>query len=304
MSDNTDIKQVTVISGKGGTGKTSLISSLAYLLQNYTILADADVDAADLYLIFSPEKSEKTDYYGTKKAVIDFDKCTKCMKCYESCRYGAIDQELNIEIVRCEGCGLCKHVCPVDAITMIERVSGNYFVSDTRIGKMIHARLVPGEESSGLLVAEVRKKALQVAKEKNKSLVLIDGSPGIGCPVISSLSGSHLAIVVSEPTISGKHDLERVLELLKQFNIPGFIVVNKSDINMEITQEIEDKFEKDFPVIAKIPHNHIFTQAMIEKKTVVEIDSEDKSVKDIQETIENIAKLILEKLKISNKNTF
>ncbi|MHA1869169.1 MAG: 4Fe-4S binding protein [Candidatus Heimdallarchaeaceae archaeon] len=298
MNDKTEIRQVTVISGKGGTGKTSLIASLAFLLQGYTILADADVDAADLYLIFSPEKSEKTEYYGTKKAVMDFDKCTKCMKCYESCRYGAIDQDLNIEIVRCEGCGLCKHVCPVDAITMVERVSGNYFVSETRIGRMVHAKLVPGEESSGLLVAEVRKKALEVAKEDNKLLVLIDGSPGIGCPVISSLSGSHMAIVVCEPTVSGKHDLERVLELLKQFNIPGFIVVNKSDINMDITNEIEEKFGKEFPIIAKIPHNHIFTQAMIEKKTVVEIDSKDKSVTDIQEMIENIAKLILEKLKI------
>ncbi len=293
------VRQVTVISGKGGTGKTSLIASLAYLLQDKIILADADVDAADLYLIFPPTSSEETEYRGSRLAHIDFDKCTKCMICYEKCNYGAIDEQLNISNILCEGCGLCKHVCPEKAIDLVERISGHYYLSDTRIGKMVHAKLVPGEESSGLLVAEVRKKAIEVAKKMKRKLVLLDGSPGIGCPVISSLSGCHLAVVVSEPTLSGKHDLERIIELLKQFNIPGYIVMNKSDINDRISLEIEEQFSKDYPVIAKIPFNHAFTKAMIQKKAVVELEDEDEEVKKIQNIIKNIASLITDKLKIN-----
>ena len=297
ISKNTT-KQLTVISGKGGTGKSSIIASLAFILKDKIILADADVDAADLYLIFTPKESSTHEYYGLKKAEIDHNVCTKCNLCRDSCRFDAIDADLIVQPFKCEGCGLCYHICPESAVKMKENISGHYFISDTRIGKMVHAKLKPGEESSGLLVAEVRKKANEVAKELNKELVLIDGSPGIGCPVISSITGSDMALVVTEPTISGKHDLERVLELLKQFRIMSYVIVNKADINLDITKEIEDICKEKSPVIACIPHNHIFTTAMIEKKTVIEIETRNEEEKKIQETLKEIASVIENKLKI------
>ncbi|MFW9851614.1 MAG: ATP-binding protein [Candidatus Thorarchaeota archaeon] len=300
MEKKSKIKQLTVISGKGGTGKSSIIASLAYILKEKVILADADVDAADLYLIFTPKDSSSHEYYGLKKAEIDLNVCTKCNICRDSCRFDAIDPDFFVQPFKCEGCSLCYHVCPESAVMMKDHVSGHYFISDTRIGKMVHAKLKPGEESSGLLVAEVRKKANEVAKELNKDLVLIDGSPGIGCPVISSITGSDLALVVTEPTISGKHDLERVLKLLEQFRIGSYVIVNKTDINLEITQEIEEICKEKTPVIANIPHNHIFTTAMIDQKTVIEMESNTKEEKEIQETLFKIAKTIEEKLQIKN----
>lgn len=293
-----DVRQVTIISGKGGTGKSSLIAALASYLQDHIILADADVDAADLYLIFTPSRTESFDYYGLQKAFIDEEKCIKCGDCKAYCRFDAITNNLTVNPTKCEGCSLCYHVCSVAAITMNDVVSGQYFISSTRIGEMVHAKLNPGEESSGLLVAEVRKTAKTVAAKNNKQLVLIDGSPGIGCPVISSLTGTNFAIVVTEPTLSGYHDLDRILQLLKQFKIPGFIVINRSDINEEIAQNIQDEFNDTYPIIGKIPYNSIFVKAMLEKKSIMEIKSEEKEVKEIQSTIEQFGNLILEKLKI------
>ena len=296
MTSKVETKQLTVISGKGGTGKSTIIASIAYLLKDRALLADADVDAADLYIIYPPLKSETTEYKGLKKAVIDFEKCTKCNICQESCRFDAIDSNLFIDSFKCEGCALCYHVCPVSAINMEERVSGYYYSSDTRLGKMVHAKLNPGEESSGLLVAEVRKKAKEEAEKTNKNLVLIDGSPGLGCPVISSITGSDLALVVTEPTLSGKHDLERILKLLEQFHIPSFVIVNRYDINKEITEEIEEMCKESTPVIARIPFNPIFTKAMIEKKSVVEMEPVDESVRNVQELLQGIAEFINEKI--------
>ena len=296
MTSKADIKQLTVISGKGGTGKSSIIASIAYLLKDRALLADADVDAADLYIIFPPLKSETEEYKGLKKAVIDFEKCTKCNICQESCRFHAIDSNLLIDSFKCEGCALCFHVCPVSAISMEERVSGYYYSSDTRLGKMVHAKLNPGEESSGLLVAEVRRKAKEEAEKTNKNLILIDASPGLGCPVISSITGSDLALIVTEPTLSGKHDLERILKLLEQFRIPSYIIVNRYDINEDITKEIEEMCEESAPVISRIPYNPIFTKAMIEKKSVVEIETTDELVKNIQDLLQNIAIIVNEKL--------
>ncbi len=291
-----ETKQLTVISGKGGTGKSSIIASIAYLLKDRALLADADVDAADLYILFPPTESEAYEYKGLKKAVIDFDICTKCNICQESCRFGAIDSDLYIHSFKCEGCALCYHVCPVSAISMEDRVSGFYYNSDTRLGKMVHARLHPGEESSGLLVAEVRKKGKEEAEKSGKDLVLIDGSPGLGCPVISSITGSNLALVVTEPTLSGKHDLERILKLLEQFHIPSYVIVNKYDINEEITEEIEEMCKDNTPVISRIPFNPIFTKAMIEKKSVVEMETTDETTKDIQKMLHEIAKFVDEKI--------
>ena len=294
------VKQVTIISGKGGTGKSSIIAAIAKTLQNDIVLADADVDAADLYLIFTPEKTKTYDYYGLKKANINKAECIECGKCKEVCRFKAISEELIVEETKCEGCALCFHICPVCAIKMNDTISGQFFVSQTRIGEMTHAHLNPGEESSGLLVAEVRKLAKKIAAEKNKKLVLIDGSPGIGCPVISSLTGTDLAIVVTEPTLSGFHDLDRILQLLEQFHIPGYIIINRFDINEEITNKIIAMHDTNFPIISKIPYNSIFVTAMLEKKSVVEIISTDESVSNIQREIVDISNFIQRKLHIDN----
>ena len=293
-----NVKQVTVISGKGGTGKSSLIAALATYLQDHIVLADADVDAADLYLIFHPEETESAEYYGLKKAIIDKSICTECGECRTNCRFGAVIEELIINPTKCEGCSLCYHVCPVSAISMTDVVSGHYYISKTRIGEMVHAKLNPGEESSGLLVAEVRKTAKSVAAKNDKPLVLIDGSPGIGCPVISSLTGTSFAIVVTEPTLSGYHDLDRILQLLKQFKIPGFIVINRSDINEEISTKIENEFQNAFPIIARIPYNPIFVKAMLEKKSVLEMKSVSDDTALIANTIKSIGDLILHKLSL------
>ncbi len=293
-----DVKQVTIISGKGGTGKSSLIAALASYLKDDMVLADADVDAADLYLIFTPKNTESFDYYGLKKANTDKAVCIDCGDCRSSCRFGAVKEDFTIDPTKCEGCSLCYHVCPVSAISMNDVISGQYFISETRIGDMVHARLNPGEESSGLLVAEVRKIAKQTAVKHDKKLVLIDGSPGIGCPVISSLIGTNFALVVTEPTLSGYHDLDRILQLLKQFKIPGYIIINRSDINEEISQQIEEEFHETFPVIGKIPYNPIFVKAMLSKKSVMEMESDNKSVNDIQEMIKGYGNLILEKINV------
>ncbi|MHA1198824.1 MAG: 4Fe-4S binding protein, partial [Candidatus Heimdallarchaeaceae archaeon] len=215
-------------------------------------------------------------------------------------RFGAVTEELTIDPTKCEGCSLCYHACPVSAITMNDVVSGQYFVSKTRIGEMVHARLNPGEESSGLLVAEVRKIAKTIAAGNDKKLVLIDGSPGIGCPVISSLIGTNFAFVVAEPTLSGHHDLDRILQLLKQFKIPGFIIVNRSDINDDISQKIQDEFQDSFPVIGKIPYNPIFVKAMLEKKSIMEMVSEDENVIAIQDMIKGYGNLLMKKLNFDN----
>ena len=298
MSDVLEAKQVTVISGKGGTGKSSIIASLAYLLKDEALLADADVDAADLYLIYPPEIRSKTEYKGLKIALINEELCVKCGLCRDSCRFGAITNKIKIDNFMCEGCGLCYHICPEKAITMNDRISGHYMVSSTRIGTMVHARLLPGEESSGLLVAEVRKKAKEIAKLEGKKVILVDGSPGIGCPVISSLTGSDLAIIVTEPTISGIHDLERILELLKQFRIPGYVVVNKYDINEEMSTKIENLCEDRNQVIARIPYNPIFNEAMIQKLSVSEINTDNIEISRIQDQLKSIAQEIQEYLKI------
>lgn len=293
------IYQITVVSGKGGTGKTSVIAALAYLFKDFTVLADADVDAADLYLIFEPQESKSTDFYGLKKAVIDQEKCSRCNLCRDSCRFSAIDDDLIVDDIQCEGCGLCYHICPEKAITMKDNLSGKYYVSKTRIGKLVHANLTPGEENSGLLVAEVRKAALEVAKEERKRLILIDGSPGLGCPVISSLTGTDLALIITEPTSSGKHDLERLLELLDQFRIKGLVVVNKSDINENISKEIEELCKDRAPVIAKIPYNRAFTKAMIEKQSLPEYQTSDESVGILKNEIVKISEVILNKIGIN-----
>jgi len=264
------VKEICVISGKGGTGKTTLTAAFASLAKN-AVLADCDVDAADLHLILSPDFKEKKDFYGLELAVRDQDKCTDCGICRERCRFDAIDEEFNIHAENCEGCAVCELVCPVDAITMKERLSGDAFISDTRFGPMVHAALYPGEEASGKLVAMVREMGRNMAEQRGKDLVLIDGPPGIGCPVIAAMSGVSMVLIVTEPTLSGMHDLERVLGVAKHFGIPAAVVVNKADINLDNTMKIKEFCaESGIKVLGELPYDDVATEAMIEEKTLVE----------------------------------
>ena len=264
------MKQLTVISGKGGTGKTSITAAFASLAKN-AVFADCDVDAADLHLILKSNVEKTMDFHGLKIASINKKKCTECKKCYELCRFNAIDEDINIIKESCEGCGVCEYICPVDAIQMVDRVSGFSYISETRFGPMAHALLNTAEEASGKLVTVVRNNAKKLAKEKKKDLILIDGPPGIGCPVISSISNVDLVLVVTEPTLSAIHDLERVLGVAHFFQVPAIVCINKYDINLDNTKKIEHYCETNFvDIVVKLPYDNVVTEAMIHEKNVVE----------------------------------
>ena len=229
-----EIKEIVVISGKGGTGKTTITSSLIPYFQDI-VIGDCDVDAPNLQILFNPQNSKKESFYGMKKAKLDRELCIDCGKCYEVCRFDAIENPK-----KCESCSICEYVCPVGAIKMVDNEAGEIYVSETKYGKMVHACLFPGEENSGKLVAEVRKKAKKIAQDENKKYILLDGAPGVACNVISSLTGVKKAVIVTEPTLSGLHDLERVLELIERFRIKPYFVINKYDLSFEIANKIEE----------------------------------------------------------------
>jgi MinD superfamily P-loop ATPase len=274
---NGDIKQVTIISGKGGTGKTSIAAAFASVATD-TVFADCDVDAADLHLILKPDIKETMEFSGMKVAVKDAEKCVECGECRKACRFDAIDENFEVSKIDCEGCGVCVFVCPEDALSLVDRKSGLAYVSETRFGLMAHAKLNIAEETSGKLVTLVRNKAKILAKEFNKNLVLIDGPPGIGCPVISSISGVNLVLIVTEPTKSGIHDLKRILGVAEHFNIPSAVCVNKCDINDEQSKSIQ-KYCKmnEVPVVGLIPYDTVFTKAMIQGKSVIEFSDSNLS---------------------------
>jgi MinD superfamily P-loop ATPase len=234
-------RQLVVISGKGGTGKTSVVAAFAALAGG-AVLADCDVDAADLHLVLQPEPGVEHDFSGREQAAIDPATCTACGRCAEVCRFDAVlvsaDDVYSIDPIACEGCGLCARVCPADAITMEPVVNGAWLVSETRFGPLVHARLGVAEDNSGKLVTIVRNAARDVAGERGLALVIVDGAPGIGCPVIASLTGADAVLLVTEPTVSGRHDLERVVQVVKQFHLPFAVCVNKADLNPEMTQRI------------------------------------------------------------------
>jgi MinD superfamily P-loop ATPase len=263
------MKQLTVISGKGGTGKTTILASLAALAKR-AVLVDADVDAADLHLLLKPQIHRREPFVASQVAVIDPEKCDQCGKCAEACRFDAI-RDSRVDPISCEGCGVCLHVCPRGAILMKEVQSGEWFISQTRYGPMVHAKLGVAQENSGKLVTLIRREAQRIAREGNYRLILIDGPPGIGCPVIASLGGVDAALVVTEPSLSGIHDLERVLEVCRHFQVPAWVCVNKWDINPENTRRIEEYCrEKGSPVIGEIPFDPLVTRAMISERTILE----------------------------------
>ncbi len=263
------MREIVVLSGKGGTGKTSLVGSLAALAKG-KVLADCDVDAADLHLLLKPTVNQENDFWSGQLAQIDEAKCTECGLCQDLCRFEAV-RDYKVNPIACEGCGFCAHICPMDAITMKENMSGHWFVSDTRYGPLVHARLGIAQENSGKLVAQVRQEARRIAEERGFDCIISDGPPGIGCPVISSLSGASLALMVAEPTLSGIHDLERVLGVSRHFSVPATVAINKYDLNEENSRRIEDYCKSQgIGVAAKIPFDNVVTEAIVRGLPVVE----------------------------------
>ena len=271
------VKELVIISGKGGTGKTSLMAAFASLAEN-KVLCDADVDAADLHLITNPQVLRRNDFQSGNTAFINKDLCTECGLCREMCRWDAIDAAFDVKSIDCEGCGVCVHFCPEAAIEFTENTSGEWFVSDTRCGPMVHARLGIAEENSGKLVTLVRQEARKLAEDRNIDLILTDGPPGVGCPVIASIGGASAVLIVTEPTVSGKHDMERVAQLAAHFKIPALVCVNKFDLNLGLTREIEEYAEeKDITRLGRIPFDPIFTKAMIQAQTIFEYNTGSKA---------------------------
>ena len=269
------MKELVMISGKGGTGKTTLTASFAALAPN-AVVADCDVDAADLHLLLHPEIHYREEFRSGVTAVIDPAKCKQCGKCREVCRFDAVSRDYRIDKFACEGCSVCFHLCPEHAIEMRENVCGEWYHSTTKYGPMVHAKLGAAEENSGKLVAIVRQQAKKLAEEQQKSLILIDGSPGIGCPVISSITGANLVLIVTEPSLSGKHDLQRVAELTAHFHIPTVVCVNKANINQAITAQIKAYCaEQGISFVGEIPYSQVAVKALIHQVPLVEFSQGD-----------------------------
>jgi len=276
------MKEIVIISGKGGTGKTSIISALASLAKK-KVLCDADVDAADLHLIMAPEIKERHDFDAGHTAKIDPDKCTECGLCRELCRWDAINEDYEVDAIECEGCGVCYYFCPEKAVEFPINTCGEWFISDTRFGPMAHARLGIAEENSGKLVALIRKEGREIAEKKGLDYLLTDGPPGVGCPVIASMGGASAVLIVAEPTVSGKHDMERVSELAAFFKVPAMLCVNKFDINPEMGKAIEAfAREKNIKVIGRVPFDPDFTRAMVEGKTIVEFNEQGEACRAVK----------------------
>ncbi|WP_319371639.1 ATP-binding protein [uncultured Ilyobacter sp.] len=261
-----DINEIVIISGKGGTGKTTLTASLIPYFED-VVISDCDVDAPDLDILFNTYLKNKEKFIGLQKAVMDKERCSKCGKCYSICKFDAISAEAGINSSKCEGCGLCEYICPSGAISMEDTIIGEISLSGTSYGDIVHAKLIPGEEASGKLVAQVRKQSKKIALAQRKKNIIVDGSPGIACNVISSITGAKKAIIVTEPTLSGLHDLKRVYELTKKFNLKTYVVINKSDISLINSEKIEQYcMENGIEVALKIPFQKKIIEAITKKK--------------------------------------
>jgi len=299
------MRQILVISGKGGTGKTIIAASFAALAKN-AVAADCDVDAADLYLLLHPEIKERHKFKGLPRAEISQDRCTGCGRCYDICRFDAVQKKHNcktaapqnqtthffIDHQSCEGCKVCYYACPEEAIDMEENISGEWFISETKYGPMVHARLGIAEENSGKLVTIVRENASSIAVKRNLDFVIVDGPPGIGCPVIASLSGVDIALVVTEPTLSGIHDMERVIDVAKHFGVKAVCLINKYDINLENSGSIEDWCKKNkIPVLGKIPFDNSVSESIVKGIPIVEYmhNMVTRRIKEVWQEISEIA---------------
>jgi MinD superfamily P-loop ATPase len=286
------MKQVVIISGKGGTGKTVITAAFAVLAEN-KVIVDCDVDAANLHLLLNPRIKEKFEFKGMPRAVINQDKCTGCGECAKVCRYDAIipqSSSYTVNKFSCEGCRVCMYVCPAEAIRMEENIAGEWYISETKYGPMVHAKLGITEENSGKLVTRIREDARVIAEKEKRDYVIIDGPPGIGCPVIASIAGVDIVLIVTEPTLSGIHDMVRAVELTKHFKIKTFVVINKYDLNTEMTEEIEKYCQENkIPLAGKIVYDPIVTEAVVNKKPVVEYSDGEvvRQIKDIWKTTYN-----------------
>ena len=294
------MKEVVVISGKGGTGKTSLSAAFAYLEGSNALVSDCDVDAANMHLLLDANFKNQRDFFSGEIAVIDEDDCTNCGICFEACRFDAITPDDDFHIVdpiSCEGCHYCFRVCPHDAITMQTQKAGDIFISDIKNNtQMVHAKLGFAAENSGKLVAKVKTEAKILALKNNKEFVITDGSPGIGCPVISSLSGANLVVLVTEATVSGLHDLQRVQKLVKTFNLEAVCIINKYDLNLKMTKDIEEFLQKeDIKVISKLPYDETFTKALAKAQPIVEYDENSELSRLVKDSWEDIKIIIRNK---------
>ncbi|HHW03941.1 MAG TPA: P-loop NTPase [Thermoanaerobacterales bacterium] len=280
------MKEIVVLSGKGGTGKTTVTASLAALVKN-AVLTDCDVDAADLYLILKPEIKDTFKFWGSQKARINEKTCIRCGKCENVCRFDAI-KDFKVNPTFCEGCGVCYNICSQKAIDMVDTLSGHWYISDTRYGPMVHARLGIAEENSGKLVSLVKKTAREIAERRGYKYIITDGPPGIGCPVISTLSGADEAMIVTEPTAAGLHDMERLLKLAENFKVTVKVVINKFDLAEEKSKEIEQFcIDKGIEVIGKIPFDEDVVKAISKGVPPVEYSSGPAA-----EALNNVAVLL------------
>ena len=288
--NNDYLKQIVVVSGKGGTGKTTLTAAFAAMTSN-AVISDCDVDAADLHILLQPDIKQSHSYLGGKKAVIDPIRCTECSLCEEYCRFNAI-HNYQIDPISCEGCGFCFRVCPENAIDFNEVISGYYYESIFTGGDFLYAALEPGEGNSGKLVSEVKQRANIIAKQNERGRHFVDGPPGIGCPVNASLAGADFAVIITEPTVSGLHDMERVLQIVKRFAIPASIVINKYDLNLNMTENIEAFAAKnDMPVSGKIPFDESVDQALLAGQNIMEFEGSPVA-REIYNIWDNVTHLI------------
>lgn len=290
------MKEIVVISGKGGTGKTSVTASLAVLGGKDVIVADCDVDAADMHLLMQPDFEKAEDFFSGELAYIHQNECIQCGICDDVCRFHAVlvnDGKYTIDTLSCEGCGYCARVCPTKAIENKDLNVGQWYISNIRTDSvMVHAKLGIGADNSGKLVAKVKNEAKELAKESNKSYIIVDGSPGVGCPVVSSLSGAHFVVLVTEPTVSGLHDLKRVYELVKKFNLKAGCIINKADLNQQKTSEINDFLKEEGILhIANLPFDESFTKAMTLGQTIVEY-SDSNLAKQLTESWKKIKQVL------------
>jgi MinD superfamily P-loop ATPase len=282
------VKELVVISGKGGTGKTSLMAAFASLAEN-SVLCDADVDAADLHLLMDPDIKERHDFKGGGTAIIDKDRCIECGLCRDLCRWNAISEAFIVDPIECEGCGVCVDFCPETAIDFPVKTCGEWFISNTRFGPMVHARLGIAEENSGKLVTLVRQEGKKLAEKNKSDLLITDGPPGVGCPVIASVGGASAVLIVAEPTVSGLHDMERVAQLAAHFKVPVMVCVNKFDLNFDQTEAIEKLAkENSITTVGRVPFDPVFTESMVQGQTVLEYVGNSKIRSSIVEIWRNI----------------
>ncbi len=287
------MKEITIISGKGGTGKTSVTASFAALAAS-RVVVDADVDAANLYLTLPHTVIHREDFVGGRLAEIDTATCTQCGECRERCQFKAISEDFIVDPIACEGCGVCVHFCPVDAISFEQQVCGEKFLSDTDKGPMVHARLGIAQENSGLLVSVLRQQAREIAKEKKIPLIIVDGPPGIGCPVIASITNADALLIVTEPSMSGMHDMERVKRLADQMRVPAFLCINKADLNQEKTDAMKAfAVENKIKFAGEIPFDREVTAAMNAGKSLVEF-SQGPAAQAVTKVWQNVTKYVNE----------